>query len=151
MRIPCKAWPVNHPHPAFPHEKFSWIPVIGTRLIYEHSPPSRRIEAIVDSGAPYCLFHADVCKSLGIRRVEDGIRESLKGVVGGSDVPESPMYFHAVKVLIGSEQFETMAGFSWGLAVAGLLGRRGFFENFAVRFDCSVHPPALEIDRIRRA
>ena len=61
------------------------------------------------------------------------------------------MYFHKVKVLVGASDFETMAGFSWGLAVGGLLGRRGFFENFLVKFDCSTYPPQLDIEKLHRA
>ena len=137
-------------HPAFPEEKFHWLPVLSIRIIYKHSPPSQRLEAIVDSGSPHCIFHASICRSLGIRTVEEGIEDRLKGIVGGPAAPSSPIYFHKVKILVGSEQFETMAGFSWDLAVGGLLGRRGFFENFLVQFDCSAHPPQLEIHRIAR-
>lgn len=148
MKFDCKVWP-GDPHPAFKDQEFTWLPVLPVRLIYKHSPPSHRVEAIVDSGSPYCLFHASLCKSLGIKRVEDGIEDVLKGVVGGKD--ESPMYFHKVKVLVGASDFETMAGFSWGLAVGGLLGRRGFFENFLVKFDCSTYPPQLDIEKLHRA
>lgn len=150
MKVECKVWPVQEPHPAFPREKSTWAPIIPVRLIYRHSPPSRRIEAVVDSGSPYCLFHSDVCQSLGIRRLEDGIEESLKGVVGGQNAPEAPMYFHKIKIMVVADQFETMVGFSPGPAVGGILGRRGFFENFTVKFDCSVDPPSMEIEYIHR-
>ncbi len=55
------------------------------------------------------MFHAGLCHSLGIKRVEDGIRDELTGIIGG---PKAPIYFHKVKILVGAEQFETMAGFS---------------------------------------
>ena len=152
MKFDCRAWPTkDNPHPAFRDETFHWLPILPIRIIYGHSPPSRRIEAIVDSGSPYCMFHAGICQSLGIRRIEDGIEDTLRGVVGGQSSPSSPFYFHKVKIQIGGEQFETMAGFSWNLAVGGLLGRRGFFENFRVQFDCSPYPPQLDIERIHRA
>lgn len=60
------------------------------------------------------------------------------------------MYFHKVKVFVGSSQFETMAGFSPGLAVAGILGRHGFFDNFTVAFDSSTYPPEIDINKINR-
>ena len=105
----------------------------------------------MDSGSPTCMFHADICRSIGIRNVEEGIQDTLKGVVGGEDRPESPIYYHKVKLQIGTDQFETMVGFSWNLAVGGLLGRRGFFENFLVQFDCSMNPPHLDIQKLHRA
>jgi hypothetical protein len=43
------------------------------------------------------------------------------------------------------------AGFSPRLSVAGLLGRRGFFENFIIKFDPSATPPGFEILRLGRA
>jgi hypothetical protein len=104
----------------------------------------------VDSGSPYCLFHAGICKSLGIKKIEKGIKDVLKGVVGGPNMPEAPMYFHQVKIMIGADQFATMVGFSWALGV-NLLGRRGFFENFKITIDLSMSPPQLEAERIYRA
>ncbi len=106
------------------------------------------MECFVDSGAPACFFHASICHSLGIKRLEDGVEDSLNGIVGG---PKAPVYFHKVKILIGSEQFQTMAGFSKELTVGGLLGRLGFLQNFIVKFDCSVTPPFFEIEKIHHA
>ena len=83
-------------------------------------------------------LHAGLCHSLGIRRLEDGVKDDLQGVIGG---PRAPMYFHKVKIIVYGESFETMAGFSSAIAVTGLLGRRGFFENFAVKIDASTSPP----------
>ncbi len=94
------------------------------------------------------MFHAGVCKSIGIRRVEAGVKDELGGVIGGAT---APIYFHKVKIFVGSEQIETMAGFSWQLSVAGLLGRRGFFENFSVHFDPTLSPPIFEVERVHRA
>ncbi len=85
---------------------------------------------------------------MGIRNVEDGIKDELKGIIGG---PKASIFFHRVKILVGSEQIETMAGFSWELAVGGILGRRGFFENFVVKIDSSTTPPTCELEKIHRA
>ena len=147
MKFTCKVWP-NPNHPAFPKEAFHWAPLINIRLIHQHSPPSKPIEAWVDSGAHGCLFHAGICRSLGITRVEDGLRDSLGGIVGGAKIP---VYFQRIKILVAADQFETMVGFSWELSVAGLLGRRGFFENFVVKIDSSTSPPTFDLDRIHRA
>ena len=94
------------------------------------------------------MFHADLCKSLGIKKVESGIKDTLGGVIPDAKVP---MYYHKVTIQIGTQRFATMAGFSKELITAGILGRRGFFENFTVKFDASESPPFLEIERIHRA
>ena len=60
------------------------------------------------------------------------------------------MYFHKVRVFIFGDFFETMAGFARELSVTGLLGRRGFFENFVVKIDASASPPYCEIEKIHR-
>lgn len=92
------------------------------------------------------MFHAGLCRSLGIR-LEDGIRSDLGGVIGGALVP---IYFHKIKILVGTDQVTTMAGFADQLSVAGLLGRRGFFENFTVKIDSAPNPPWFELDKINR-
>jgi len=71
----------------------------------------------------------------------------LQGVIGG---PTGLLYFHRIKILVFGDSFETMAGFSPDLAVTGLLGRRGFFDNFVVKFDASTFPPHCEIEKIHR-
>jgi hypothetical protein len=120
--------------------------MLNIKLVYKHSPPTKWIESWVDSGAHSCMFHAGFCKALGID-LKSGIETQLAGVIG---VVSQPIYFHKVKILIGSEQFETMVGFSENLSVAGLLGRRGFFENSIVKIDSSVSPPVLEVEKIHR-
>lgn len=146
MRLTAKVWPIDHPHPAFPHEKYGWAWIVNVKLIYRHSPPTKWFEAFVDSGSPWCLFHAGLCKPLGIT-LESGVRDDLGGIIQGAKVP---VYFHKVKVLLALEQFEAMAGFSSGLTVGGILGRRGFFENFTVTFDSSAAPPTIELIRSYR-
>ena len=147
MKFPCKVFPLEEPHPAFPKAASSWAPIVPVRLSHRHSPPTKSIECWIDSGADVGIFHAGLCHSLVIRRVEDGVKEDLGGVIGG---PKAPMYFHKVKILVFGDFFETMAGFSKDLSVTGLLGRRGFFENFIVKIDASGSPPICEIEKIHR-
>jgi len=148
LRVNCKVWPVQNPNPVFPKGTLSWVPVLKVRLIHKHSPPTKWFECIVDSGSGVCIFHADLCQSLGIRKLESGVKDTLGGVIPGATVP---MYYHKVTIQVGAERFATMAGFSKQLTTAGILGRRGFFENFTVKFDASESPPFLEVERINRA
>lgn len=76
------------------------------------------------------------------------MKDQLQGAIGG---PTALLYFHKVRILVFGDSFETMAGFSPDLSVTGLLGRRGFFDNFVVKFDASVFPPQCEIEKIHRA
>jgi hypothetical protein len=99
----------------------------------------------VDSGSHVCLFHASLGHSLGIKRIEEGIKEEFGGIFGDY---KRPVYFHKVKIIVVSEQFETMAGFSWDLSAVGILGRRGFFQNFITKIDSSQNPPKLEMEKI---
>lgn len=91
------------------------------------------------------MFHASLCKPLGIRKVESGIEDILGGVIGDAT---APMYYHDIRIQVGSVQIPTRAAFSWDMSVAGILGRRGFFDNFSVKFDASTSPPTLELERI---
>ncbi len=93
------------------------------------------------------MFHASFCKSLGIK-LEDGIKADLGGVIGGVN---RPMYFHKTKILIGSVQVETMVGFCDSLSVGGLLGRRGFFDNFIFKLDGTGQLPHFELEKINRS
>ena len=93
------------------------------------------------------MFHASLCHSLGIKRVEDGVKEEFGGIFDDARA-RRPVYFHKVKIIVVSEQFETMAGFSWDLAAVGILGRRGFFQSFITKIDSSQNPPMIEMEKI---
>ena len=146
MKYQCKVWPGSS-QPAFPKETFRWAAVINVKLTHRHSPPTKFIEAWVDTGAHCCMFHASFCKSLGIK-LEDGIKSDLGGVIGGTS---RPMYFHKTKILIGSSQIETMVGFCDFLSVGGRLGRRGFFDSFIFNLNGTGQLPHFDIEKINRA
>jgi hypothetical protein len=121
------------------------MPFLTVSLVIGHAP-SKKFEAIVDSGSCACLFHADVGKAHGLK-LKDGAKGPLSGVVGGAC---GEVYYHKVKLCIGSHMIPINAGFSETLTVAGLLGRHGFFEHFSVLFDPANNPPGFEITRIYR-
>jgi hypothetical protein len=129
-----------------PGELSTWMPFLTVELIIGHAR-TKRFEAIVDSGSPTCLFHADLGKAYGLK-VRNGAKGSLSGVVGGS---KGDVYYHKVKLCIGTHMILINAGFSETLSVAGLLGRHGFFEHYTVTFDPANNPPGFEIERVYRA
>lgn len=116
------------------------------KLFYRHAPPTKWIEAFVDTGAHSCMFHADFCHSLGVR-LEDGVASNLGGVIGGT---RAPIYYHPIGILVDSFQVQTMVGFSKALSVGGLLGRRGFFDSFVFTLDGTTDPPVFELVKLNR-
>lgn len=145
MRINYKAFPLANPHPAFPKKSIEWVPAVPIAIVYGHTR-SKRFEAIVDSGSMHTLFHADIGKQLGMN-IEKGTKGSLGGVIGG---PKCDVYYHRIKLVIGTDYIEIIAGFSDRLSQAGLLGQVGLFDNFIVTFDNTPHPPCFELQRIQR-
>lgn len=121
-----------------------WRPILPVKIIYNHAT-SKRFEAIVDTGSDYCLFHAMIGASIGIK-IDDGAEGDLGGVITG---PRSKVYYHNVKLVVGTEIVEIKAGFSWDLT-ENLLGYFGFFENFIVTFNTAFEPPCFDIEIARR-
>lgn len=125
----------------------SWAPVLPVRLSVGHGPQTTRFECLVDSGAADCLFHADIAAALHLK-LEAGIRAPISGIAANVALDA---YYHDVNVWIGVDMLRIRAAFTPNLPVAGLLGRRGFFEHFIVTFDPSNVPPGFEIQRLSRA
>src|SRR4051812_8045814 len=123
------------------------MPVLPIRLSYGHGKQTPRIEALIDSGAADCLFRADMCQFLGIK-LEKGIKSQTSGIVPGEKID---VYFHDVNLWVVADKITIRAGFSERLSIGALLGRHGFFENFAVTFDPSNDPPGFKLTRIGRA
>lgn len=112
-----------------------------------HLPPTKRFEAIVDSGAPDCFFHASIGRAIGLE-IENGVPGDLGGIVHGAAIK---VYYHDIGLYVGADRVRVRAGFSDDVSVAGILGRRGFFDNFIVTFDPTLTPPGFDIQRVGRA
>jgi hypothetical protein len=113
----------------------------------KHSPPTKRFEVLIDSGAAICIFHANIGQAIGLK-IEDGEEDQTRGVSGDL----TKIYLHNVaRYVPGGHIIKIRAGFTHRLPLAGLLGRRGFFEHFKVTFDPSNNPPGFELERIHRA
>ena len=139
-------FPLEPPHPAFKDEATAWMPVLNVRVGKAHDVWSPRFGAVVDSGSPWCMFPTALADYLGIK-VTDGIESKVGGILKADT---EPIYFHAVKIQVESNWNITVkVGFTKKLAVSGILGRNGFFDNFIIRFDHSVNPPQLEIEKIQ--
>ena len=118
-------------------------------IVVRHQNRKRKLLALVDSGADACLFPRDVAEILGID-VTAGRRADLTGI-GGNRIP---FFFHEIEILFGRFQVRTQAGFAKGsIGTTGLLGQKGFFDQFAISFHCQdgffeIRKPNL-LDRLK--
>lgn len=142
MRFPYKNYPTTKGGD-------DWWAVLPVQISNpaKHSPPTRKFEAIVDSGASFCIFHSSIGRAIGLS-IEKGEEDQTTGVSGSP----TKIYVHHVSLHVpGGHIFKIRAGFTDQLPLAGLLGRTGFFEYFKIIFDPSTTPPGFELERIYRA
>jgi hypothetical protein len=115
---------------AFPERKFILRPVI--LIILEHEDKKVGYKALIDSGADYNIFHAAVGEILGL-----DIKSGKKEIFGGISGEKLTAYFHLVEAKIGGWSYKLYCGFSYDIPPFGygVLGQKGFFDNFIVKFD----------------
>lgn len=90
---------------------------------------TKRFEALIDSGATRCLFHADIASSIGID-LRSGVREITNGIGGQEET-----WVHDLTLYIPGGPVQIRASFKENLPIAGLLGTNGFFEHFNITFE----------------
>ena len=89
------------------------------------------LQAYVDSGASWTIFHADVAELLGLNRSRGTRRYMTMG--NGTVIPVS---LHHVRVRFAGQEFLVPAGFSDGLTTGfNVMGRAGFFDRFVMAFN----------------
>ena len=95
----------------------------GNRWLY--------LQAYVDSGASWSIFHVDVAQLLGIN-----LRKARRRYVTLGNGSVIPIYLKRIKVRFAGREFLAPAGFSDVLRVGfNLLGRAGFFDRFLMSFN----------------
>jgi len=103
---------------------------IGVR----HGDRSVTYRVLVDSGADICVFDTELAEALGIT-MSMGVPRELFGVGAKASV----CYMHKVTIDVAGWPYEIEACFmkSVGGRVApyGIVGQRGFFDHFVVKFD----------------
>lgn len=105
-------------------------PVIPIEIQYQNRTVP--YEVLVDSGADFCIFNAQVGDLLGIN-----IYEGEKQMVGGITGVLEPYYIHEIILKIGGWPHKIKVGFLPGIALLGygVVGQQGFFDIFKVNFD----------------
>lgn len=103
-------------------------PIIPVSL--RSNTDSLRFEALIDSGADFCIFPTSIARKLGIDFTSlktiyfsSATGDTVKGSVSGIDLD------------IGEGQFKTKIVFADLPGNIGILGQYGFFDKFIVKFD----------------
>ena len=118
----------------FKYKTYGLIPRPVIEITLKHIDNLIRYEVLVDSGADICLFSQSVGEAIGIDIKSGKVREVFG--VGGK---ASLYYLHKITIEVGGWNYEIEAGFMPDVAGRtmpyGLVGQKGFFENFIVKFD----------------
>ena len=114
-------------------------PVILIEIIYKNKSVS--YEVLIDSGADFCIFDAQIGDILGIP-IKEGERFEVAGITGEKE----PIYFHPLKIKVGGWEHKIKAAFlrKIGPYGYGVVGQRGFFDKFIVKFDLLKEEIALQ-------
>ena len=95
----------------------------GTHWLY--------LQAYVDSGASWSVFHLDVAQLLGVK-----LSKTKRRYVSLGNGSVLPIYLQQIRVRFGGQEFTVPAGFSDALRVGfNLMGRAGFFDRFLISFN----------------
>lgn len=117
----------------FPYKRYGIAtlrPVIPIEVVYQARSIS--YEVLVDSGADFCIFDAQIGELLGID-IANGERKLVSGITGVTEF----YYIHQVTVIVGRHSYQVTVGFLPGIARLGygVVGQKGFFDIFIVKFD----------------
>ena len=127
---------------AFPNRQMVFRPVIDARVLFNGS--SARYKVLIDSGADFCIFHAEIGELLGVP-IKDGKKLTFFGTSGSPQVA----YFHDIQLELGGHVMDLYCGFSYDMKPLpyGLLGQTGFFDRFKVELDYSNKRIELKVKR----
>ncbi len=89
------------------------------------------VDAYVDSGAIYSIFHQSVAERMGLQMDKGRLIYSQVG-----DGGFIPVYLHELDVQLGPRMFRATIGFSEKLGIGfNILGRSNVFDKFIICFD----------------
>ncbi len=124
----------------FPYKKFvvqsrpnSPASAVVRPVIPVHVTSKQRVayEALVDSGADYSIFHAEIGEAIGLE-ARKGRRTIFAGVSGVAQEG----FRHSVTIEVGTWRLPCSVVFAYGLKIPyGILGQAEWFDWFVVTFD----------------
>jgi hypothetical protein len=120
---------------------YSAVLPVQIALAKPNAPRTKRFEALIDSGAGRCLFHADLAAAIGLD-LRAGEVEMLNGI-GGLETS----WLHDIMLYVFGGPIKIRAGFKENFPITALLGMNGFFQHFNITFEGAAQRCVL--DRIR--
>lgn len=112
----------------FSNRKYLLRPIIPVSLTYKKC--SIRYEALIDSGADFCIFPIEIAQKLNIRLDK---KQSIYFSGLGKEVIRG--YKSNIIITIGEIDCKTKIVFADMANKSGILGQNGFFDLFKVKFD----------------
>ena len=115
----------------FPYTRYSSSvlrPVIEIGI--KHRRRSLRYDVLVDSGADIDVFNVELAEALGIELTAGGEAE----VTGATGHVET-VSIHILTLTVGARTYKAPVAFLASANPYGLVGQRGFFDQFVVAFD----------------
>lgn len=130
MNFKYKKFPYDPDNIPFTGTKSALRPVIEIEFSEENG--KFRYLVLVDSGADYCIFHADIGEQLGLD-ITSGKPLTFYGTSG----QPQKAYFHQVKFNVGGHEHKCDVGFSYDMKqlAYGILGQIGFFDTWNIKFE----------------
>lgn len=104
-------------------------PIIKIGIIKGVDNQPLEYEVLIDSGADECVLPIELAEIAQIDLANTETKE-FRGIGGGV----ATGYKKQVTILLGGSQYSTPVYFSSGIKGYGILGQRGFFEKFRIRF-----------------
>lgn len=117
------------------HSEFFGTAILKPIIPIKLSVADKKVQyaALIDSGADFCIFDAEIGEYLGLN-VSSGKQEEFGGIQerGGAKA-----FFHEIILNIGGWDYKSIIGFSYDIAKHGygILGQNGFFDIFTVKFN----------------
>ena len=103
-------------------------------VVIKHGDAEIGYHVLVDSGADLCILHEEIGTALGIN-VRTGEKHEVFGVGGKASL----YYLHTITLIVGGIAHKIEVGFMADVAGRvmpyGIVGQRGFFDLFVVKFD----------------
>lgn len=118
-------------------------PVIQIAIIKEIDKKPLDYEVLIDSGADECILPLELAEIAQIDLANTETKE-FRGIGGGVAIGHKKQ----VAILLGGYQFSTPVYFSSGIKGYGILGQRGFFEKFRIRFIYSAKKIEITAERL---
>lgn len=121
--------------------KFILKPIIPIKI--SHSNTTLQYASLIDSGADFSIFDAQIGEYLGLN-IRLGTQIQFGGI---QDFGSAKAYLHKINLEIGGHNVRTDIGFSYDISKDGygILGQKGFFDIFVVKFDLKKEEVELKL------